>query len=467
MGDDPLAQVVVGLADDRGLPDAHVLEERGLDLAGADAVAAGLDQVDGAPTDDPVVAAGVDHRGVAGAEPAVRRPGVGGRLGPAEVAVEEAGPLQLQLADGLAVVREQRALVLLVGGDQPRRHPGDGFPDPARAALAIGPHRQSDHGLAHPVPLDRRLAGQLAQALEDRHGQRRAARDEQARRAQDPGGVGVARDARPDRRDPEQQAGAVVADGGGVELRLRSPDVHQAGPDPQRAEHPEPEPVHVEQGQAVGERVVLGPLPGVGETVEARGHRRAGEQHALGRAGGPRRVEDQRRTVVGGLASDVAAAPGDVDLAHRQRDLRRSAPDPERGARVREHVPALARPGVGRDRDDGHAGEQGTDHRHDRLGRRLREDRDGSLVGPVDDLVGDHGRGADQLGTGHGDVADPDRLGVVEAPVEQRSEQRRHGAHHGHRPPGTRDDPAVRGPPTAYPSRRRIRQTVTTAPRTR
>jgi len=64
-------------------------EQRGLHLARADPVAAGLDQIDGAPPDDPVVAVLGDDRGVTGAEPAVGGERPGGGVGPAKVAVEQ------------------------------------------------------------------------------------------------------------------------------------------------------------------------------------------------------------------------------------------------------------------------------------------------------------------------------------------------------------------------------------------
>jgi hypothetical protein len=52
-GDDPLAQVGIGLGRDRSVCDTRMLKERGLDLAGADLEAAALDQVGGPPADQP------------------------------------------------------------------------------------------------------------------------------------------------------------------------------------------------------------------------------------------------------------------------------------------------------------------------------------------------------------------------------------------------------------------------------
>ena len=93
-GDDLLAEVGVLLAGDRGLLDAGVLEQRDLDLAGADLVAAGLDQVGRAAADDAPVAVLADGGEVAGEEPAVAHRLVGG-VGAVEVAGE-----QVRAADG-------------------------------------------------------------------------------------------------------------------------------------------------------------------------------------------------------------------------------------------------------------------------------------------------------------------------------------------------------------------------------
>ena len=72
-GDDALAQVVVGLAGDRGLARRRMLEQGALDLARADLVAAALDQVGRAAADDAHVAVGRAGGEVAGEEPAVAR----------------------------------------------------------------------------------------------------------------------------------------------------------------------------------------------------------------------------------------------------------------------------------------------------------------------------------------------------------------------------------------------------------
>ena len=39
----------------------------------------------------------------------------------------------------------------------------------SRPAIAVGPARQGDEGLGHPIAFDDLVPGQLAQALEERH----------------------------------------------------------------------------------------------------------------------------------------------------------------------------------------------------------------------------------------------------------------------------------------------------------
>ena len=242
--------------------------------------------------DDAVVAAGVDHRGVAGAEPAVaastsRRSRPGGRG--SRRRARGRGPGARRWSRRRAAGARPSVLRVSSSVDASRvSTPATGTPTQPGRRSPSARTRQGDHRLAHPVALDGRLAGELAQLLEHRDGQGRAAGDEQPRGAQRARGGRVGGDPRPDRRHAEEQGRPVLAHGRGVGGRGGPPDVHQPRPEPQRAEDAEHQPVDVEQGQAVGEGVVGGPLPRVGETVEARRHRGPRQQHALGRAGGPR-----------------------------------------------------------------------------------------------------------------------------------------------------------------------------------
>ena len=152
---------------------------------------------------------------------------------------------------------------------------------------------------------------------------------------------------------------------------LEAAEVAQLAAAAQRAEQPEHEPVDVEERQAVGEDVVAGPLPGVGEAVEVGGDRAARQDRALRLAGRPARVDDQRRVLVAARAlGQLAAAGVDVDgepVGPAEDDV---------GLRVGEHVLELAAPELRVDRHErraggerGHGGDAG-------LERRLRPHRD-------------------------------------------------------------------------------------------
>src|SRR5262249_61818687 len=119
--DDLLPEVGVWPPHHCRLAHRWVGEQRVLDLAGADAVAAALDEVGARPADDTVYPGTVDRGDVAGTEPAVRRVRGGARLWTVAVAGEQRRSTQLELADALAVIRDWRAAV---GVDQPGVHTG-------------------------------------------------------------------------------------------------------------------------------------------------------------------------------------------------------------------------------------------------------------------------------------------------------------------------------------------------------
>ena len=127
----------------------------------------------------------------------------------------------------------------------------------------------------------------------------------------------------------------------------------------------------VEQREAVDERVVGGPGPGVGEPVEIGGDRRPRDDRALRQAGGARGVHDQRRRGV----ADRAPTPR---LAHRSESGTRGRSDSGQSGDpaitdapgVAEDVLALHRAGVGGNGHDGHAGAQAGDDRDHGVERR-------------------------------------------------------------------------------------------------
>ena len=115
-----LAPLLVGQADDGGLLDGGVAEERGLDLDGGDVLAAADDDVLHAIADLDV-AVGVDDGGVAAVEEAAGEGG-GGGVGIGEVAGHDDVAAHDDLAEGGAVARDGAHVLVddaeLAGGDE-------------------------------------------------------------------------------------------------------------------------------------------------------------------------------------------------------------------------------------------------------------------------------------------------------------------------------------------------------------
>ena len=321
-GHDPLAEVVVGRGGHRRLAHRGMLEQRDLDLARADLVAAGLDQVGRAAADDPPVAVGRARADVAGEEPAVADR-LRGRVGAVEVAAEDVRAAHGDLADRLVVGLLHVGAVV---GHQAHLDARERHADVAGPARRVGAHRRVHQRLREPVALDDLLARQLLDPGEDGGGQRRAARHEDARGAQPLGdrivALGLLRDPVVHRRDAEQHRRAVAQrgrGGGGLEAA----EVAQLAAPAQRAEDADHEPVDVEQRQPVREHVLAGPVPGVGERVEVGAHAAAREHGALGPAGRAARVDDQRRVLVAPLRARAGRRRG--RRGRRRRGGRRRA----------------------------------------------------------------------------------------------------------------------------------------------
>src|SRR5215212_345385 len=79
-GDHALAEVGIGRAGYRGVVHCRVLTKRGLDLTGADLVAAAFDEVGCPPSDYAHIAVGLDCGEIAGTKPAVARHRLGRRV---------------------------------------------------------------------------------------------------------------------------------------------------------------------------------------------------------------------------------------------------------------------------------------------------------------------------------------------------------------------------------------------------
>jgi hypothetical protein len=133
----------------------------------------------------------------------------------------------------------------------------------------------------------------------------------------------------------------------------------------------------MEQRQPVHQHVVAGPLPGVGQRVQGRGERPAGDDRALGRAGGAGGVDDQGgvalgRTVLGDDAGAVRVHVDARQLRERFREFGARGGQDQRRCAVGEDVRQflLARLRVERHRGDpGEQGAHDTDRRLQLRGR--------------------------------------------------------------------------------------------------
>jgi hypothetical protein len=131
-----------------------VLEQGPLDLAGADLVAAGLDQVGRLAPDDPNVPIRRPGREVPGPEPAIAH-GLSCRLGPVEVPEEQIGSADHHLADRLGV----RRCVLAVVADDANIDARERGTDLARTPFTVGSDRRVHQRFGQPVTLDDPLTG--------------------------------------------------------------------------------------------------------------------------------------------------------------------------------------------------------------------------------------------------------------------------------------------------------------------
>ena len=139
--------------------------------------------------------------------------------------------------------------------------------------------------------------------------------------------------------------------------------------------------MHVEERQRVHQHVVGGPLPGVGQRVQGGGDGPAGDDGALGRAGGAGGVDDRGRVLprrpsgsVGGGSAGPASCTSTSTRAQGAagpRAVRRRARRARVPARCRTGcAPSSLSPGLRVQRHGGHPGQQRRDHADGRLQRR-------------------------------------------------------------------------------------------------
>ena len=141
-------------------------------------------------------------------------------------------------------------------------------------------------------------------------------------------------------------------------FRREAPDVDESAAEPKRPQHPEHEAVDVEEGQTVDENVVGRPFPDLGQRIEVRGERPPRQDDALGQAGRPGRVDDERRRLrIRLLRQRHGRGPGrrrdDLEPWNRPKDGRQlgaGRAEHERGGAVRDDMCELPLPRSGVDR---------------------------------------------------------------------------------------------------------------------
>ncbi len=177
--------------------------------------------------------------------------------------------------------------------------------------------------------------------------------------------------------------------------------------------------MHVEQGEAVHQGVLGGPLPGLGDGVQARGERAAGEHGTLGRPGGAAGVDDERRGPGVRLWRRAVGAGEGADVEHRDGQLGVGlGVEQEFGAGVGEQVADLGGPGVGGDGDHRHPGEEAAEYPGD--GVRGGPGEDGQ-AGEPGHPVGHRPGSFQQFVAGDGSPGEGDGGGgaAVQEPAEQ------------------------------------------------
>ena len=257
--------------------------------------------------------------------------------------------------------------------------------------------------------------------------------------------------------------------------RIEAPEVTQLAAAPEGAEQAEHQAVHVEERERVGQAVLAGPPPRVGERVEVGGDGPAREDGALG---GPRRargVDDERGVLVVEVVRwELAAALVDVDpqlarAVQRGRGLGRRA-DEDLGGAVREDVATLILP---EPRIHRHERDAGGDRAHDGdagLEARLRPHR--GALDPAQP-AGDGGGRLAEFAVGERSAFDPQRGSRVQL-MDRWQQSARHPvlpfrtasgpttgpiSRPGHPKPGGAGRPAQRGrPAVSAPARRRGRR---------
>ena len=287
-------------ADHRAFQHAGQIVDQALDLFRIDVEAAGDDQVL-FTTDDGDIAVGVDHRHVAGDEPAVRAQLFRRFLGHLPIALEHVRPAHLQHAD-----LTRRHLFAFV--HHPRLDPRQGKADGAGAALAVIGVRGAHVGFGHAVAFEDAVACSRLPLFVGFYQQRRRAGDEQAH-------VGRAVLGQPrigqqpgiERRHSHQRG------------RLRHRLEDRVGVKALEEDHPRPgqqcdvggdeQPVGVKDRQRVDQHVAVGKAPVIAQGFRVAGQVGVAQHRALGAPGGARRVQNGGQIVRSARHRRKAATP--------------------------------------------------------------------------------------------------------------------------------------------------------------
>ena len=255
---------------------------------------------------------------------------------------------------------------------------GKRWTDIAGAARAVHMDCAVHDRFGQAVAFHDALAGRRLDPMEIAHRKRRRARHQHSRT-----GDGLARGRvafgqvgqRPVHRGDAEHHGRARGQLVGHGLGREPADMAERTTDPKRPHDTQDEAVDVEQRQAVGQHIVRCPCPDLGQRVEVRGHGPAGNQHALGGAGGPGRVEDERRTLVVRLDGHGRARRIQVDRHPRDSSERLGqcvgfGRDQDGRRAVADHVVQVAGARLRIDRNNGRPPQDGCHHSDARLQRR-------------------------------------------------------------------------------------------------
>jgi hypothetical protein len=208
----------------------------------------------------------------------------------------------------------------------------------------------------------------------------------------------------------------------------------ETAPVAHRAEHPEDEPVNVEEGKPVDQNVVRRPLPHFRQRVQVGGDRAVRQDHPFRRARRARGVDDQRGVVHRGILGEMGAAVlperygNALEVVQSRGQLGVISCDQQLGPAILHDVLDLTDADAGIDGHRNRSGRQHSDDANAGLDAGRGPHRDAPAASSAS---GDRGRGRSQVFVADGYVTEAKRL--FGGRIGQRGEQLR-----GHDPGTTR-----------------------------